>query len=313
MAGRVRNQAWQSQVLGPSQGNFPMEPLASIFGEPDRINDYTGAYPLAATQDSLDVTRSFGFSASFSGDLIENLNSLAGANADGYGAGWNVTLSSMRTLQTDENTPVADLVAFSYHHVLTNLADPQLLAMELATHRIVYEKTWTSKPSPPYSNGFFGAEMTFAESAIPVLVQAGLSWAIVSNSHISRAVGNYPFSKLADNTLPPNRADQINPNQTQWWSASISRGVSPTNAVPFAFRPHWAQYVDPVSGNVSKIIVVPADMVDSWQDSCQCISPSNIEQFLAPFNEPASPMLILMAHDGDNDFSGGNSYYVRIR
>ena len=36
----------------------------------------------------------------------------------------------------------------------------------------------------------------------------------------------------------------------------------PNNAYPFSYHPHYAQYVDPETGNVSKIIVVPAAMVN---------------------------------------------------
>ena len=42
----------------------------------------------------------------------------------------------------------------------------------------------------------------------------------------------------------------------------ISRGCTPNNAYPFSYRPHYAQYVDPETGTVSKIIVVPAAMVN---------------------------------------------------
>ncbi len=42
---------------------------------------------------------------------------------------------------------------------------------------------------------------------------------------------------------------------------------SPPLSFPFhSFTPHYAQYVDPLSGNVSKIIVVPSAMAMSWQD-----------------------------------------------
>lgn len=60
--------------------------------------------------------------------------------------------------------------------------------------------------------------------------------------------------------------DQVNPQQSSYFSESISRGVTPNNAYPFSYRPHYAQYVDPDTGNISKIIVVPSAMVSQvWE------------------------------------------------
>lgn len=55
--------------------------------------------------------------------------------------------------------------------------------------------------------------------------------------------------------------DKVNPEQSSYFSESISRGCTPNNAHPFSYRPHYAQYVDPENGNVAKIIVIPAAMV----------------------------------------------------
>ncbi len=49
-----------------------------------------------------------------------------------------------------------DLVAFTYHHVLAPLVDARALAMELATHRVIYGKTWGPNAGD-YSKGFFPA------------------------------------------------------------------------------------------------------------------------------------------------------------
>jgi hypothetical protein len=100
--------------------------------------------------------------------------------------------------------------------------------------------------------------MAFSERLIPNLVKAGYEWVIVSNSHISRACENYPYSIHGDNNTPPNKSDQVNPSQDNWFEMSISRGCTPNNAYPYSFRPHYAKYVDPETGNEDKIIVVPA-------------------------------------------------------
>ena len=60
---------------------------------------------------------------SFSGCLIENLNNLAD-NDHIYAAGWNKQYSSaINTMKTSGGFPKLDFVAFTYHHVLTTLAD----------------------------------------------------------------------------------------------------------------------------------------------------------------------------------------------
>ncbi len=46
----------------------------------------------------------------------------------------------------------------------------------------------------------------------------------------------------------------------------------------------------------------------SWQDGYECYSTSDIDQLVAKGNM-THPMLVLLAHDGDNAFGGGNSYY----
>ena len=116
----------------------------------------------------------------------------------------------------------------------------------------------------------------------------------------------------------------------------------PDNAYPFSFRPHYAQYTDPVTGDVSKIIVVPSAMGMSWQDGyvvvrwqhcrrcpgsrclslsccwslvyvCVCVRAcrhcasyecygSQDMATIAAGSDPAHPNLVVLAHDGDNDF-----------
>ena len=49
----------------------------------------------------------------------------------------------------------------------------------------------------------------------------------------------------------------------------------PNNAYPLSFRPHYAQYVDPVTGTTSKIIVVQCSVVvcraeDLWLSLYVC-------------------------------------------
>ena len=46
----------------------------------------------------------------------------------------------------------------------------------------------------------------------------------------------------------------------------------------------------------------------SWQDGYECYSTSDIDK-IAGNSSSTSPMLVVLAHDGDNAFGGGYSYY----
>jgi hypothetical protein len=152
--------------------------------------------------------------------------------------------------------------------------------------------------------------MAFSTRMIQVLAEEGIQWSFVANNHISRAVENFPLvlGTGGENCTPPNRADKLNPPQGQWFSNTISRGCTPTNAVPFAMRPHYAKSVDPETGTEHRLIVVPAEMAMSWLDGYQVYGPQDVD-LVAGASEPAHPILIALAHDGDNAFGGGYSYY----
>lgn len=55
------------------------------------------------------------------------------------------------------------------------------------------------------------------------------------------------------------------------------------------------------------ILVFPSQAM-SWQDGYECYSPTDIDQ-IASSSEQDHPILVLLAHDGDNAFGGGYSYY----
>lgn len=108
-------------------------------------------------------------------------------------------------------------------------------------------------------------------------------------------VPQYPFSPSGDNNDPPNRAYQVNPNQTNYFAESISRGCTPDNAYPYSYvtspcgcrvvaqhalphmscrgsyTPHYAQHIDPETGKQTKMVVVPAAQVKA--DGVACLRP----------------------------------------
>ncbi len=92
--------------------------------------------------------------------------------------------------------------------------------------------------------------------------------------------------------------------------AGYSEGsdTSGAEAVPLAFTPQRARSVDPATGAVSEIIVVPASQSLSWKDGYAPLGTTYFQELNA-FNNPSRPMLVVLAHDGDNAWGGGYSYY----
>jgi hypothetical protein len=80
--------------------------------------------------------------------------------------------------------------------------------------------------------------------------------------------------------------------------------------VPFAQQVHTAQWINPTTGQASKLTVVPAANAMSWNEGYGLYGTGEIDA-IAARNDPAKPMFILFAHDGDNDWAGGNSYFLQ--
>ncbi len=284
------------------------EVLSSVFGEADRVNAYQTS-PYAALSSILSYPNS-GAQMSFSGALIENAQSLAAAGQLGYGTGWNQDNQTLRSWTTSGGHPRLDLVNFTYHHALAPLVSAATLQMELLIQQRQMQIFWGT--SPPQSRGYFPAETCFAEYMIPTLQSNGIAWSIVANNHLARACADFPVvtGSGGENCDLPNLADQLDPAQgaANYQRLSIQRGCAPTQVMPFGFQVHYARYVNPQTGAASTLMVVPADQAFGWMDS---YSTWNLD-LLAPLqarNNPAKPALALFAHDGDNAWSGGYSYY----
>ncbi len=108
----------------------------------------------------------------------------------------------------------------------------------------------------------------------------------------------------------PNKADQLNPAQgsSNYQRLSIDRGCSPSAAMPFSYQVHTARYVDPATGSASTISIVPSDQAMGWKDSYSGWDLGLIGP-IAARNNASKPAFVLLAHDGDNAWSGGYSYY----
>ena len=300
--GSTYQKAWESMVYGTEN---PQNNLEEIFGWDDRIAAYQ--YRIRDSISLMSGSKS-GAQISYTGCLIENINSLSLNNSLGYYSGWNNSFIESRNWMTPGMNPKLDIVIVPYHHPIAPLIDENTLRKEIQIYKHLYPDIWGNEN---ISVGFFPPELSFSTRIIKVLVEEGIDWVYVGNNHISRSVENFPinFGSHGEMCDPPNPADQINSNQSNWFNKQISRGCGPTNAYPFSYQPHYAQHIDPETGQIFRIKVIPVAMAMSWEEGAQSYGLNDIQQ-IQDQNDTQQPMLIVFAHDGDNFYSGGYSYYM---
>jgi hypothetical protein len=303
--------AWdtiQQQNAGRPHPN--PESLNTIFSVADRVNAYQVS-PHDAVSSILGYPNA-GAQVNYSGALMENVQSLATAGQYGYGSTWYQPNRDARGWTTSAGKPRMDLVNFTYHHALAPLVSAETLEMELRIHQRQMEVFWGT--NVPDSHGYFPAETCFAPYMIPTLKKLGIQWSVIANNHLARACADFPVvtGSGGENCDLPNKADQLNPAQgaENYQRISIDRGCAPTQVMPFGFQTHYVHYVDPQSGSNSTLIAIPSDQALGWKDSYSTWDLGLLAP-LAARNNPAKPSLALFAHDGDNAWSGGYSYYYQ--
>jgi hypothetical protein len=292
--------AYETITLGHSEST-----VFDIFNKDDRVHDYQD-YPKYAISTILDLADA-GAQVSFAAALVENVKSLADAGWNGgrYAPAWYSDYRASRAWKTSGSRSRLDQLVVAAHHPIAPLVDENAFRKELQVAKIAYQAAWGDTN---FSKGYFPAEECFSERLIPVLVEQGLEWAVVADIHLSRACADYPYQANQDNCDPPNAADQMNPAQGYYDDISISRGVTVKTPAPFGFEPHRARYVDPATGQARSLVVIPAANAESWNEGYGSYGTGEIDG-IAPYNDPAKPMLLVLAHDGDNNWSGGYSYY----
>lgn len=297
--------AWESIQQRNGGAAHPENDVAAIFSVADRV----AAYQYRTRESIADMTGTdAGAQVTYTGGLVRNVASLGAAGQLGYSSGWNSDIQTARGWTTSGGRPRLEMTVIPYHHALSPLVDKAVLKKEIQIYQYLYPYVWGSTPAP--SAGFFPPELAFSERIIPVLEECGIEWCFVPSNHLSRACSNFPLvlGTGGENCDPPNPADQINSASSNWFSMTISRGCTPTDAVPFSFQPHYAQHVDPETGTAAEVVVVPVAMAMSWQDGYQIYGIEDVNT-IAPHNDPAHPMIVVLGHDGDNAFGGGYSYY----
>ena len=313
--------AWDSIVLKPGQNYGGLSPsqhpennLTDIFGIQDRVTSYQ-----SGPKNSLTTFNSAGgFAISYSGSLIDNVRQLGSVNQLGYGGAWANGYKEARGWKTPSGSTRMDLVGFTYHHSLAPLLPKSVFRKELQIFKQAWWKAWGGNANlSDHSKGFFPTEMGYSRHLVDVLVDEGYQWVIVPSHHISRTSPTYntkanPEGSYNIFSSPPNKADQIGPSPTNgWWYSEPNPGNAAWNVAPYAYQLHKVKYVNPETGAEKTMVAVPSDDVLSYRYGYANEGVGKIDTFIAPFaTDPARPVMVMPATDGDNAWGGGSSSWM---
>lgn len=300
----------ESQRLKMSGGNMytgsslahPTNNLEEIFSKADRVNAYQSA-PRDAVNSIKDISNA-GAQLSISAGLLENIQSLGVKNQWGYSSNWMNAYKEAISWKTGGGFPRLDIVTFTYDHALSPLVSERTLIKQIKAHQYVSNKYYGYN-----SKGYWPAECAFSERIIKALVNCGVEWSVIPNSHLARTLSDYvhPYN-INGNSDEPNRADRVSTAGTNWFDGVID-GRGNRLSAPYCYQAHKAQYIDPATGTSYKIDVVPMCNYISYIDGYGTHGTSEIASNIEPYSNTTQPSIVLMAHDGDNAWGGGSSYY----
>ena len=289
----------------------PENDLVAIFGVDDRRRAYQ-----SGPRDSLaSVNANGGYAMSYSGSLIDNVNNLGEANANGYGGGWWNGNREASNWTTPAGSRRLDLVGFTYHHSLGAVLPKSVFRKEIQVFKQAWWKAWNKNSNlSDHSKGFFPTEMGFSRHMVDVLADEGYEWVIVASHHLSRTSPTYnqkadPEGSFNIFSSPPNKADQVGPVINDgWWFGTGNVGETAWNVAPFAYQLHKAQYINPETGAEKTIIMVPSDDVQSYKAGYSGWQKGLIDDHISPYaNDSARPCIVMPSTDGDNAWGGGSS------
>ncbi|MNF23756.1 Glycosyl hydrolase family 57 [compost metagenome] len=282
----------------------PTNNLQEIFGSGDRVAAYQFA-PKNAINSIKDLAEA-GAQITYGGSLLENVNELAQANQWGYSNSWIQNIKDAKSWQTSGGFPRMEMVSFTMHHALSPLMSDEALKKEIQAHQYYSQQLFGSHDS----KGYWPAECAFSERIIKTLTECGIEWSVIANSHLSRTLSDYPLKYGSGGTMcdVPNKADQVDTKGNTWFSAQKdARGGQ--FAVPYSYLPYKSKYIDPETAQEYKITVVPMADYESYEDGYAAIGTSLVDPIVAQAAASPRPPFVLFAHDGDNAWGGGSSYY----
>ncbi|MBN2765117.1 MAG: starch-binding protein [Paludibacteraceae bacterium] len=291
----------QNRYPGSTKAH-PTNDLEEIFSKADRVQAYQSS-PRNAVNSIRDLPNA-GAQLSISAGLMENLQSLGAKNQWGYSATWMNPYKEAIAWKTTGNFPRLDVVSFTYDHALSPLVSERTLKKQILAHQYVSGKYYGH-----ISRGYWPAECAFSERIIKTLVECNVEWSVIANSHLARTLSDYehPYN-INGNVDAPNRADRVPTAGQNWFDATID-GRGNRLAAPYCYQAHKAQYIDPATGTPYKIDVVPMCNYISYVDGYSGANTGDIATKIAPYSNETHPSIVLLAHDGDNAWGGGSSYY----
>ncbi len=282
----------------------------SIFDQ--RAGPYSSFIPAAIRQYIEGGLDHAGLSTSWSGSLIEQLDRCEREGlCYGHFQGWKNELREAAAAKTALGNPRVAFTAFGLFHPLMALIPGRNIVNQIARHRALVRETF----GVDAGSILFPPETAFHVRMIPALREAGVDAVIYDSIHRARACKGYPYGGPQEGMLPPNPAEQENPEVRDWlplqgvWAASK---ISPS-----LLRPEYIRYEDP-DGKRHTIIGVPAERYLGNEDARGGFGAlqypavfSQLYESLAASGayDPLHPPFFLLHSDGDNYGGGADSYY----
>lgn len=253
-----------------------------------------------------------GISTSWSGSLIEQLQRCENENmCGGCFKNWNQTLKETASLLTKDRHKRLSFTSFGFFHPIMPLIPKRDIIKQISFHRSIIKYTFGAETS----DILFPPETAFHVRMIPALKEAGINAVIYDSIHRYRSCKEYPYSGLSEGMLPPNPADQQNPQSKDW--LQLSNIWAGSKISPSLLKPEYIKYED-VDGKTYSLIGIPAERYLGTEDGRGGFGALQYENVLTQilnciiqFNsfDPLHPPFFVLHSDGDNHGGGADSYY----
>lgn len=286
-------------------------------GEKDSIfatrgGNYTTFIPNAVNQYASANLPHAGLSTSWSGSLIEQLDRCARENlCGGRFSDWNSPLRSLSDQKTCLDNQRCSFTAFGYFHPLMPLIPERDIIKQIQYHKQIIRKQFACEAS----NILFPPETAFHVRMIPALKKAGIKAVIYDSIHRYRTCKEYPYGGINEGMLPPNKADMVNPQVSDW--LQLQNVWAGSKISPSLLKPEYIEYED-VDGKKYRIIGVPAERYIGNEDARGGFGALQYEHVLGQVYDslvahnafdPKHPPFFVLHSDGDNHGGGADSYY----